>query len=40
MRSGSQMISYELSMGATFSAIILISGSFSLTDIVNMQEHI
>jgi len=40
IRSGSQMISYELSMGATFSAIILISGSFSLTDIVNMQEHI
>ena len=40
IRSGSQMISYELSMGATFSAIILLSGSFSLTDIVNMQEHV
>jgi NADH:ubiquinone oxidoreductase subunit H len=40
IRSGSQMISYELSMGAIFSAVILLSGSFSLTDIVHMQEHV
>lgn len=40
IRSGSQMISYELSMGATFSAVIMISGSFSLVDVVNTQEHI
>lgn len=40
IRSGSQMISYELAMGATFSSIILISGSFSLMDIVSSQEHV
>ena len=40
IRSGSQMISYELAMGATFSSVILISGTFSLIDIVNSQEHV
>lgn len=40
IRSGSQMISYELAMGATFSAVILLSGSFSLVEIVSCQKHI
>lgn len=40
IRSGSQMISYELAMGATFSSVILLSGSFSLVDIVNAQEYV
>lgn len=37
LRSSAQMISYELSMGLTILSIIVISESFSLTDIVNQQ---
>jgi NADH-quinone oxidoreductase subunit H len=37
LRSAAQMISYELSMGLAILSIILISGSFSLSDIVNQQ---
>lgn len=37
MRSSAQMISYELSMGLAIIAIIMISGSLSLTNIVEHQ---
>jgi NADH-quinone oxidoreductase subunit H len=32
------MISYELSYGMSFAAVILMAGSLSLTDIVNQQQ--
>lgn len=37
LRSSAQMISYELSMGLAILSVIVISGSFSLLDIVNQQ---
>ncbi len=37
LRSSAQMISYELSMGLAILAVIVISGSFSLSEIVNQQ---
>jgi NADH-quinone oxidoreductase subunit H len=37
IRASSQMISYELAMGITLITIVLMSGSLSLTDIVNKQ---
>lgn len=37
IRSSAQLISYELSMGMALVAIFLMSGSFGLSDIVNMQ---
>ena len=37
IRASSQMISYELAMGITLITIVLMSGSLSLTDIVNNQ---
>jgi len=37
IRASSQMISYELAMGVSAITIILLSGSLSLTDIVNKQ---
>ena len=37
LRSSAQMISYELSMGLAILSIILMSGSFSLTEIVHNQ---
>lgn len=37
LRSSAQMISYELSMGLAILSIILISGSFSISEIVNQQ---
>ncbi len=39
LRSAAQMISYELSMGLSLIGIILISGSFSLNDIVIGQAN-
>lgn len=40
IRSASQMISYEICMGAVFSSIVLMSGSFSLVDILAAQEDV
>lgn len=37
LRSSAQMISYELSMGLAILSVIVISGSFSLSEIVNQQ---
>lgn len=38
IRASSQMISYELSMGMSIIALVMISGSLSLSDIVAQQE--
>jgi NADH-quinone oxidoreductase subunit H len=38
LRSSAQMISYELAYGLSFAAVIMLAGSLSLSDIVNMQE--
>src|SRR6187401_3344428 len=37
LRASAQMISYELSYGMSFAAVILMAGSLSLSDIVNQQ---
>lgn len=37
LRSASQMISYEVSIGLTLLPVIILTGSFNLTDIVLMQ---
>lgn len=37
MRSGAQIVSYELSAGLSLLAIVVLSGSLSLSDIVNSQ---
>jgi NADH-quinone oxidoreductase subunit H len=37
LRSSAQMNSYELSMGLAILSVVLVSGSFSLSDIVNDQ---
>ena len=39
LRASSQMISYELSMGLALLSVVLISGSFSLNDIVRSQAN-
>jgi NADH-quinone oxidoreductase subunit H len=39
LRSSSQMISYELSLGMSLIALILMSGSLNLRDIVEMQKY-
>jgi len=39
IRSASQMISYELCMGAIFASVILMSGSYSLSNIIMAQKH-
>jgi NADH-quinone oxidoreductase subunit H len=38
LRSSAQMISYEISYGLSFAAVIMLAGSLSLNDIVNQQE--
>lgn len=40
VRSGAQMVSYEVSMGLIVLAVILLAGSMNLTDIVNAQKNI
>jgi NADH-quinone oxidoreductase subunit H len=40
LRSTAQMISYEVCIGFLFIVIIMVSGSFNLTDIVNQQREI
>ncbi len=39
LRSGAQIISYELTLGLAVLAVIVYSGSFSLVDIVESQRH-
>lgn len=39
LRSSSQMISYELSLGMSLIALVLMSGSLNLRDIVEMQKY-
>ncbi|MEI6090032.1 MAG: NADH-quinone oxidoreductase subunit NuoH [bacterium] len=39
LRASAQMISYELSMGLAIIGVIIISGSFNLTDIVHAQAN-
>jgi len=39
IRGAAQMISYELSLGLSLVPIVMLSGSFSLVDIVNGQAH-
>ncbi len=40
VRAASQMISYEICMGTVFASVILMSGSFSVVEIVHSQLHI
>lgn len=40
LRSSAQMISYELAMGAAALSVVLYSGSLSLFDIVESQDHL
>jgi NADH-quinone oxidoreductase subunit H len=37
LRASAQMISYEISLGLSFAAVILLASSLSLTEIVNQQ---
>ena len=39
MRSGAQIVSYELSAGFAILAIVILSGSLQISDIVNAQEN-
>jgi len=38
LRSAAQMVSYEVFMGLSLMGVVMLSGSFSLVDIVNAQE--
>ena len=40
LRSGAQMVSYELSMGLCVVTMVVMAGSMSVTDIVMAQEHL
>ncbi len=40
LRGAAQVISYEVFMGISLMGIVLMTGSFSLVDIVNAQKHI
>ena len=40
LRSGAQMVSYELSMGLCVVTMVVIAGSMNVTDIVMAQEHL
>jgi NADH-quinone oxidoreductase subunit H len=40
LRSSAQMISYELTLGLVVVAVVILSGSFSLVDIVNAQRNL
>jgi len=39
LRSSAQMISYEVSLGITILPVILLTGSFNITDIIFIQEY-
>ena len=40
IRSGAQMISYELGLSLSVVGVLMLSGSLSLVDIVQSQDHI
>ncbi|MDR3522294.1 MAG: NADH-quinone oxidoreductase subunit NuoH [Acidocella sp.] len=40
MRAAAQMISYEVFMGLAVSGVVMLTGSFDLTDIVKAQAHL
>ncbi len=40
MRSAAQLISYEVALGLALIGVVMMSGSISLTEIVDAQEHI
>ena len=40
LRSAAQMVSYEVFMGLSVMGVVMLSGSFSLVDIVNAQENL
>ena len=40
MRAAAQMISYEVFMGLALIGVVMLTGSFNLTDIVNAQAHL
>lgn len=40
MRSGAQIVSYELSVGLTLLTIVILSGSLQLSEIVEKQSHL
>jgi NADH-quinone oxidoreductase subunit H len=40
MRSAAQMISYEVFMGLSIAGVVLLTGTFNLSDIVNAQKNV
>lgn len=40
LRSGAQMVTYEVFMGLSIMGVVLLSGSFNLSDIVRAQENV
>ena len=40
LRAAAQMLSYEVFMGLSLMGVVLMSGSFNITDIVNAQKHL
>jgi NADH-quinone oxidoreductase subunit H len=40
LRAAAQLISYEVSLGLVLINVIIVVGSFNLTEIVNFQEHV
>jgi NADH-quinone oxidoreductase subunit H len=40
MRSAAQMISYEVFMGLSLAGVVLLTGTFNLSDIVNAQQRV
>jgi NADH-quinone oxidoreductase subunit H len=40
LRASAQMISYEVSLGLSLIPVLILSGSFSLREIVNRQQHL
>jgi NADH-quinone oxidoreductase subunit H len=39
MRSGAQIVSYELSAGLSILTIVVLTGSLQITDIINSQQN-
>lgn len=40
MRAAAQMVSYEVFMGLSLVGVVMLSGSFNLTDIIHSQRHL
>ena len=40
MRAAAQMVSYEVFMGLSLIGVVMLAGSFNLTDIVHRQQHL